>query len=275
MAVLGAEDARGNAGGMIVAGLARHVLLMSPARRLEIEHRDLRGEQRGLDQLAFARLLALQERDEDAHRGEDAGGEIGDRDADAHRALARQPGDGHETAHALRDLVDAGPLAIGAGLAEAGNAGIDEALVERLQASRNRCRGGTSRRGGNSPPARRHPPTSALRIASPSGFFRLSVMARLLRCRFWKSGPCRSPPSPPSPSADLDLDHVARPNRRAGARRSGPARTRVKSITLNRDNGSLLMIASRHNYPWSARAGQGSCHGVWEGLYRSAPTKEG
>ena len=60
--------------------------------------------------------------------------EIGDRDADAHRALARQAGDRHQPAHALRDLVEARPLAIGPVLAEARDAGVDEARVERLQA---------------------------------------------------------------------------------------------------------------------------------------------
>src|SRR5437764_110767 len=37
--------------------------------------------------------------------------------------------------------------------------------------------------------------TNRLKAASPSGAFRLSVMLRLLRCRFWKSGPSRGPPS--------------------------------------------------------------------------------
>ena len=103
--------------------------------RLEVEHRDLRREQRALHPLAFARLLALQQRDEDAHRAEDPGGEIGDRDADAHRTLAGQAGDRHQPAHALGDLIEAGPVAIGAVLAEAGDAGIDQARIDRPQRS--------------------------------------------------------------------------------------------------------------------------------------------
>jgi hypothetical protein len=39
------------------------------------------------------------------------GVEVGDRDADAHRPLARQAGDRHQPAHALRDLVEARPVA--------------------------------------------------------------------------------------------------------------------------------------------------------------------
>ena len=104
-----------------------------PARRLEIEHRDLRRQQRAFDPLALARHLALQQRDEDAHRAEDAGRQIGDRDADAHRPLSRQAGDRHQPAHALRDLVEAGAVAIRPALPEARDAGIDEARVERLQ----------------------------------------------------------------------------------------------------------------------------------------------
>ena len=52
---------------------------------------------------------------------------------DAHRALPRQPGDPHQPAHALRDLVEARPVAIRAVLPEARYAAIDEPRVERLQ----------------------------------------------------------------------------------------------------------------------------------------------
>ena len=55
-------------------------------------------------------------------RAEEAGGEIGDRDADAHRALPRQAGDRHQPAHALRDLVEARAGRVGPVLAEAGDA---------------------------------------------------------------------------------------------------------------------------------------------------------
>ena len=60
-------------------------------------------------------------------------GQIGDRNADAHRPLARQAGDRHQAAHALGDLIEARPVAIGAVLTEAGNAGVDDALVDLAQ----------------------------------------------------------------------------------------------------------------------------------------------
>ena len=62
-----------------------------------------------------------------------AGGEIGDRNADTHRAAARRAGDRHQPAHALRDLVEARPLGVRPVLAEAGNAGEHDALVDLLQ----------------------------------------------------------------------------------------------------------------------------------------------
>ena len=76
---------------MIVAGLLGHLALDQPARRLEIEHEDLGLEQRGLDLLALAGRLALQERDQDAHGAEQPGGQVGDRDADPHRPLPGSP----------------------------------------------------------------------------------------------------------------------------------------------------------------------------------------
>ena len=119
---------------MIVAGLLRDVLFHQPARGLEIQHEDLRLQQRGLHPLAFARNLALQQRGEDAHGAEQAGGEIGDGNADPHRPFAGRAGDRHQPAHALRDLIEAGPLVIGAVLAEAGDAAIDDARIDLLHA---------------------------------------------------------------------------------------------------------------------------------------------
>ena len=48
-----------------------------------------------------------EQRHHDAERQEIAGGEVADRDADAHRAAAGRAGDRHQAAHALGDLVDA------------------------------------------------------------------------------------------------------------------------------------------------------------------------
>src|SRR5262249_48186051 len=63
-----------------------------------------------------------------------AGREVGHRDANAHGAFTGRAGDRHQPAHALRDLIEAGPLVIGAVLAETRNAAIDDARVDLLHA---------------------------------------------------------------------------------------------------------------------------------------------
>src|SRR5207244_3083397 len=96
-----------------------------PTRGLEVEHEDLRLKQRRLDVLALLRFLALEQRGHDAERAEQSRAEIGDWNADAHRALSRQASDRHQPAHALRDLVEARPLFVRPVLAEAGDRAID------------------------------------------------------------------------------------------------------------------------------------------------------
>ncbi len=118
---------------MIVAGLAGDLALHQPARGLEVEHEDLRLQERRRDVLALAGFLALEQRDQDAHGAEQPGAEIGDRDADAHRPLPGQPGDRHQAAHALRDLVEARPSGIGPVLAEPRNATEDDLRVDLLE----------------------------------------------------------------------------------------------------------------------------------------------
>jgi hypothetical protein len=82
---------------------------------------------------ALAGSIALQERGENADRGEQACGQIGDRNADADRPVTRQSGDRHQAAHALRDLVESRPVGVRAILAKAGNAGIDQARIDLAQ----------------------------------------------------------------------------------------------------------------------------------------------
>src|SRR6185503_10011382 len=57
----------------------------------------------------------------------------GDGRAGAHRALPGQAGYRHQPAHALRDLVEAGTVAVGAVLAEARDAGEDDPRVQLLE----------------------------------------------------------------------------------------------------------------------------------------------
>src|SRR6201994_5137665 len=82
--------------------------------------------------------------------------------------------------------------------------------------------------------------TSRSRISGASSFFRFKVMARLLRCRFWKSEPSRRPTSSPaSPSSGGGSTRITSAPQSAKVRtQDGPARARVRSITLKRDSGS-------------------------------------
>ena len=77
--------------------------------------------------------------------GVHAGEQVGDRDADLLRPAAgcvvgdlapRRAGDAHQAAHALDRVVVAGAVAVGPGLAEAGDRAVDEARVQRAAARR-------------------------------------------------------------------------------------------------------------------------------------------
>src|SRR4051812_31659266 len=62
-------------------------------------------------------------------------------------------------------------------------------------------------------------------------------MARLLRCRFWKSEPWRGPPgcSPPASSSSASILMTLAPQSASCRTQVGPARTRVRSSTVKRD----------------------------------------
>ena len=124
------EGAGGHVERVIVADLLRHLVRHHPARGLEIEHRDQRLQERGGDPLAFAGLLALEQRGDDAEREVDAGTGVADGDPGAHRAFAGPAGDRHEPAHALRDLVEAGAVGVRPVLPEAADAGVDDARID-------------------------------------------------------------------------------------------------------------------------------------------------
>src|ERR1700682_517963 len=74
--------------------------------------------------------------------------------------------------------------------------------------------------------------------ARPSLDFRLSVMLRLLRCRFWKSEPSRGPPgaSPPLSSGGISILMTLAPQSASWRTQVGPERTRVRSRTVNRSS---------------------------------------
>ena len=124
----------GNAGGMVIAGLRRHLAAHQPARGLEVEHGEHRLQQRGVHPLALAGGLALDQGHQDALGQKNAGAEVGDRNTDPHRSLARNTGDRHQPAHALGDLIDTRAVAVRPVLAEAGDAAVDQARVDGPQA---------------------------------------------------------------------------------------------------------------------------------------------
>src|ERR1700738_4065334 len=73
--------------------------------------------------------------------------------------------------------------------------------------------------------------------ASPLGSLRLSEIARLLRCRFWKSDPCRGPPgcSPAEASVRASILMTLAPQSANCRTAVGPERTRVRSSTVKRE----------------------------------------
>src|ERR1700730_2292543 len=85
--------------------------------------------------------------------------------------------------------------------------------------------------------------TSALfasrrKISTPCACLRSRVMLRLLRCRFWKSGPSRGPPIWPS-SSGISILMTSAPQSASWRTQVGPARTRVRSSTLKRASAWL------------------------------------
>src|SRR6266513_3047490 len=78
---------------------------------------------------------------------------------------------------------------------------------------------------------------SRLNTSRPPGSFRLSVIALLLRCKFWKSEPWRGPPgcSPPLSSSSASILMTLAPQSASCRTQVGPERTRVRSSTVKRE----------------------------------------
>src|SRR6266567_6726554 len=98
---------------------------------------------------------------------------------------------------------------------------------------------------------------SFLKMATPSGARRLSVIPRLLRCRFWKSKPWRLPPMPsPVRPPGISILIARAPQSTSWRTHVGPARARVRSSTEKRARGraALLAMVAAHD---SARLGAG------------------
>src|SRR5438477_2396186 len=74
-----------------------------------------------------------------------------------------------------------------------------------------------------------------MKIVTPSLSFRLRVIERLLRCRFWKSGPWRGPPIVSlSMLGGVSILMTSAPKSASWRTHVGPARTRERSRTRKR-----------------------------------------
>ena len=109
-----AHRARGNAG-------------RERDRRLPIGLHQRRFVERGLDPLTLAGLQAMRIGRENPHRGQNAGGNVGERRA----ALDRRPlrslaGEAHDAGHRLGDQIEAAAMPVRSGAAEAGQRAIDQ-----------------------------------------------------------------------------------------------------------------------------------------------------
>src|SRR5215469_11220548 len=72
---------------------------------------------------------------------------------------------------------------------------------------------------------------SLKKIARPSSLFRFNVIARLLRCRFWKSGPSRRLPVASTSSPEGSILMTWAPQSASWRTAVGPARCAVRSMT--------------------------------------------
>src|SRR6185369_4532537 len=90
--------------------------------------RHRRLEERRVDVLALAGLLAVLERAQDAVGAEEPRREVGERDARLRRR-ALLAGDADDAAHPLRDEVIAAAARVGAGITESGDRAVHEPWV--------------------------------------------------------------------------------------------------------------------------------------------------
>src|SRR5215471_7440319 len=114
--------------------------------------------------------------------------------------------------------------------------------------------------------------TMRLKAFTASGDLRLSVMLRLLRCRFWKSEPSRGPPSasPALGSGGSSILMTLAPQSASWRTQVGPERTRVRSSTVKRS--SAVEAFGRDDFGRADLRGDGFARNdrVREGALRDA-----
>jgi hypothetical protein len=138
-AVGGAEGLERRDRGMTRAERPGHLARREVTRDRVLEDGDLAVEHGDVDLAAARRSAhALEQRGVDSDRGEQAGGDVADRRADAGRRAARMAGQAHDAAHALHDHV-------------VGRAGPVRARMSRSPRRRRRSVSGSAHEG---PPSR-------------------------------------------------------------------------------------------------------------------------
>src|SRR5262249_60430045 len=110
--------------------------------------------------------------------------------------------------------------------------------------------------GRNYPGGAPAPATRRLRISTPRGDLRSSVIERLFRCRFWKSEPRRA--NSASTSARASTLMTRAPMSASWRTHVGPARARVRSITEYAARGSEVMAGGEGAGRGEKKAGGGA-----------------
>ena len=91
---------------MVLSGGPGGVPTLEEHPRAPRHHTHESFEERGVHDLPAPAALALEERQRDPLGGEDAGQQVADRNARPRGAALGRPGDAHEAAHPLGDLVE-------------------------------------------------------------------------------------------------------------------------------------------------------------------------
>ena len=127
----------GHGVGVGVAHALRHLAAVQVVHALVGQARHAHVQQRQVDVLAAAGVLARLQRGQDGGAGVQPGEDVGERHAHLHRAAAvlavGAAGDAHQPAHALDQEVVAGAVRIRPALPEAGDGAVHQARVERAQ----------------------------------------------------------------------------------------------------------------------------------------------